>query len=113
MNQAGGSFTRSLLQAISDSTKIDGVIVSQLSNMLLPFQSEQGSGSDAFKLYKECFGANEELLKNVGIVAPFGELAAEYFMTEHAHGSSQPDFSKKLGVAFVNYLLRGFFRFSA
>jgi len=105
------SFSSSFFQALGKTFTFDSVILSQLSNMMLPFLSAK-SESDAFKLYKECLDVDEDLLKSVSKFSPLIELAAEYFLVKKTTSNNPQIFSKRLLVSCVNYLLRGFLRFS-
>ncbi|MFH0898344.1 MAG: hypothetical protein V1855_02100 [bacterium] len=104
-----GGVQASFSNVLASVTSLDGVIIMQLSNMMLPFAASRGRKSDAFMFYHECFGIEQKSLEKIEWIMPYFIIGAEYYLGR----KSQAPWVKKLGTALVNVLLCGFLRFHA
>ena len=113
IDKSNNSWGDLFLSSCKKAFVFDHFFVEQLFSMLVPFQINDQVCNDAGKLYAQCMGIPNSYLKNVSNIAPFLDIASEFYLAhkESKHpGNAQLLLSKFL-MAFINYQLRGFLRF--
>lgn len=103
----------SLATASATALTIDPILTEQLFTMLWPIKVSEAILSDGGRIWQKCFGIDPQIVTAASTAAPVADLLAELAITYHqTTEGQQPPVDDLLLVAFLNYKLRGYLRFT-
>jgi len=95
-----------------EALTLDSITINQLFNMFIPFGMSEGSKSDAFKLYTQCFDVSPSMLEKISKITPLLPIAAESYLALHnGQDGGNAQLHSIILLALLNHQLRGFLRF--